>query len=217
MRPSRDATVAARREERMKALVFRHNFAREAVAKVRGALSHRAFVAPPAPTRLEEVPEPVPPAANWVVCDTAVSGICGSDTKQIFLNGALDNPLTALLSFPHVLGHEVVARRADTGERVVLNPWLSCIPRGIDPPCLACAEGRYPWCRNFDRGTVSAALHLGNCASAPGAHAERFSAHTGQLFRAPDGVSDERPSSPIPPACRCARFCCIHLIRPRPH
>src|SRR4029453_12462321 len=74
---------------------------------------------------------------------------------------------------------------------VVLNPWLSCGPRGIDPPCEACAEGRYPWCRNFDRGVVSAALHLGNCASAPGAHAQRFAAHEGQLFRVPDGMSDE--------------------------
>jgi threonine dehydrogenase-like Zn-dependent dehydrogenase len=175
----------------MKALVFRHNFAREAVAKVRSALGHRAYVAPPAPTRLEDVPEPVPPAPDWVLCDTAVAGICGSDTKQIFLNGRLDNPLTALLSFPHVLGHEAVARRADTGARIVLNPWLSCIPRGIDPPCPACAEGRYPSCRNFDRGAVSPALHLGNCAAAPGAHAERFSAHTGQLFRVPDGVSDD--------------------------
>src|SRR5215510_13356212 len=174
----------------MKALVFRHNFAREAVAKVRSAFGHRAYVGRPAPTRLEDVPEPVPPAPDWVLCDTAVAGICGSDTKQMFLNGRLDNPLTALLSFPHVLGHEAVARRADTGERVVLNPWLSCVPRGIDPPCPACAEGRYPSCRNFDRGAVSAALHLGNCAAAPGAHAERFAAHTGQLFRVPDGVGD---------------------------
>jgi threonine dehydrogenase-like Zn-dependent dehydrogenase len=175
----------------VKALVFRHNFAREAVAKVRSALGHRAFVAPPAPTRLEDVPEPVPPAPDWVLCDTAVAGICGSDTKQIFLNGRLDNPLTALLSFPHVLGHEAVARRSDTGERVVLNPWLTCGPRGIDPPCPACAEGRYPSCRNFDQGAVSPALHLGNCAAAPGAHAERFAAHSGQLFRVPDGVSDD--------------------------
>jgi threonine dehydrogenase-like Zn-dependent dehydrogenase len=74
---------------------------------------------------------------------------------------------------------------------VVVNPWLSCLPRGIDPPCVACAEGRYPWCRNFDRGVLSAALHLGNCASAPGAHADRFSAHEGQLFAVPDGISDD--------------------------
>lgn len=175
----------------MKALVFRHSLAREALAKVTGQLSRRGFVAPYGPVRLEEVPEPVPPAPGWVACETVAAGICGSDVKQIFLNGRLDNPLTALISFPHVLGHEAVARRSDTGERVVLNPWLSCGPRGIDPPCPACAEGRYPWCRNFTTGSLPPALHLGNCAATPGAFAERFCAHEGQLFSVPDSVSDE--------------------------
>jgi threonine dehydrogenase-like Zn-dependent dehydrogenase len=175
----------------MKALVFRHSLAREAMGKVGGVVSPRAFVAPFAPVALRDVDPPVPPAPDWVLCDTALAGICGSDTKQIFLNGSLDNPLTALLSFPHVLGHEAVARRADTGERVVLNPWLSCVPRGIQPPCPACAEGRYPWCRNFDEGVVPPSLHIGNCATAPGAHGEQFSAHEHQLFPIPDDVSDE--------------------------
>src|SRR5262249_45013731 len=120
-----------------------------------------------------------------------LSGLCGSDVKQILLNGARDNPLTALVSFPHVLGHEAVGRRADTGQRVVLNPWLSCGPRGIDPPCQACRSGRYPWCRNFRAGYLPASIHLGNCAAATGAHAERFAAHASQLFAIPDGVADE--------------------------
>jgi threonine dehydrogenase-like Zn-dependent dehydrogenase len=107
------------------------------------------------------------------------------------LNGARDNPLTALVSFPHVLGHEAVGRRADTGQRVVLNPWLSCGPRGIDPPCQACRSGRYPWCRNFLAGYLPASIHLGNCAAATGAHAERFAAHASQLLAIPDGVADE--------------------------
>jgi threonine dehydrogenase-like Zn-dependent dehydrogenase len=175
----------------VKALVFRHNLAREALGFVGGRFTRRAYTAPGSPTGLRDVPEPERPGDDWVLCDTIVSGICGSDTKQIFMHGALDNPLTALLSFPHVLGHEVVARRRDTGGRVVLNPWLSCGPRGIDPVCPACAEGRFPWCRNFDRGVLPAALHLGNCASAPGAHAERFFAHEGQLFDVPDGMDDD--------------------------
>jgi threonine dehydrogenase-like Zn-dependent dehydrogenase len=122
---------------------------------------------------------------------TTFSGLCGSDVKQILLNGARDNPLTALVSFPHVLGHEVAGRRVDTGQRVVLNPWLSCGPRGIDPPCPACRAGRYPWCRNFRSGDLPVAIHLGNCAAAAGAHAERFAAHPAQLFAIPGGVSDE--------------------------
>ncbi len=52
-----------------------------------------------------------------------------------------DNPMKAFFSLPQVLGHEVVAdvvalgpeaEGLDVGDRVVLNPWLSCAPRGVD-------------------------------------------------------------------------------------
>ena len=175
----------------MKALVFRHSLAREAAATIGGRVDRRAFVSRLAPARIEDIDELPLPAADWVRVETTFSGLCGSDVKQILLNGARDNPLTALVSFPHVLGHEVVGRRTDTGERVVLNPWLSCGPRGVDPPCDACKEGRYPWCRNFRSGDLPVSIHIGNCAAAVGAHAERFGAHASQLFTIPDGVSDE--------------------------
>lgn len=175
----------------MKALVFRHNLAREAAATIGGRVDQRAFVSGLAPVRLEDIDELPLPAPDWVRVNTTFSGLCGSDVKQILLNGARDNPLTALVSFPHVLGHEVVGRRTDTGERVVLNPWLSCGPRGIDPPCEACRVGRYPWCRNFRSGDLPVSIHIGNCAAASGAHAERFSAHVTQLFTIPGHVSDE--------------------------
>jgi threonine dehydrogenase-like Zn-dependent dehydrogenase len=175
----------------VKALVFRHNLAREAASAIGGRVDPRVFVSRFAPVRLEDVDELPLPARDWVRVETTFSGLCGSDIKQILLNGARDNPLTALVSFPHVLGHEVVGRRADTGARVVLNPWLSCGPRGIDPPCLACQAGRYPWCRNFRSGDLPVSIHLGNCAAAAGAHAERFGAHCSQLFAIPDAVSDE--------------------------
>jgi threonine dehydrogenase-like Zn-dependent dehydrogenase len=175
----------------VQALLFQHNLAREAAAVIGGRVDKRAFVSRYAPISLEEVPEPVPPAAGWVKCETVISGICGSDAKQIFLNGRRDNALTALVSFPHVLGHEAVARRLDTGRRVVLNPWLWCTPRGIEPLCEACAAGRYPWCRNFRNGNLPVAIHLGNCAGAAGVHAERFCAHESQLFDVPEALSDE--------------------------
>jgi threonine dehydrogenase-like Zn-dependent dehydrogenase len=175
----------------VKALVFRHSLAREAAAAVGGRLDQRAFVSRLAPVRLEDIDELPMPGADWVRVETTFSGLCGSDVKQIVLNGARDNPLTALVSFPHVLGHEVVGRRTDTGERVVLNPWLSCGPRGIDPVCEACQDGRYPWCRNFRTGALPVSIHLGNCAAAAGAHAERFAAHVSQLFVIPPHVPDE--------------------------
>jgi len=175
----------------VKALVFRHSLPREAASAIGGRVDRRAFVSRVAPVRLEEIDELPLPSPDWVRVETTFSGLCGSDVKQILLNGARDNPLTALVSFPHVLGHEVVGRRADTGERVVLNPWLSCGPRGIDPPCGACQAGRYPWCRNFRGGNLPVSIHIGNCAAATGAHAERFAAHASQLFPIPAEVSDE--------------------------
>jgi threonine dehydrogenase-like Zn-dependent dehydrogenase len=175
----------------MKALVFRHSLPREAAAAIGGRIDPRAFVSRFAPVRIEEIEEQPLPAQDWARVETTFSGLCGSDVKQILLNGSRDNPLTALVSFPHVLGHEVVGRRQDTGERVVLNPWLSCVPRGINPPCEACREGRYPWCRNFRSGNLPASIHIGNCAAAAGAHAERFAAHVSQLFVIPEDVSDE--------------------------
>ena len=199
----------------MKALVFRHNLAREAVSAVGGRVDRHAFVSRLAPVRLEDVDELPLPAQDWVRVETTFSGLCGSDVKQILLNGSRDNPLTALVSFPHVLGHEVVGRRADTGERVVLNPWLSCTPRGIDPPCQACRAGRYPWCRNFRSGDLPVSIHIGNCAAAAGAHAERFGAHVSQLFAIPDDVSDEAAVLADPSAFRCARSCSRRL-RGRP-
>ena len=171
--------------------MFRHNLGREAATTIGGRVDRHAFVSRLAPVRIEDVDELPLPAADWVRVQTTFSGLCGSDVKQILLNGSRDNPLTALVSFPHVLGHEVVGRRVDTGERVVLNPWLSCGPRGIDPPCSACLQGRYPWCRNFRSGDLPVSIHIGNCAAAIGAHAERFAAHVSQLFAIPDHVSDE--------------------------
>ena len=113
-----------------------------------------------------------------------------SDTKQIFLHGALDNPLTALLSFPHVLGHEVVARAADSRPpAVVLNPWLSCVPRGIAPPCARPPAGT-PGAAT-STAAWSPALHLGNCAT-PRRALERCSPRTrASCSTSPTTMSDD--------------------------
>jgi threonine dehydrogenase-like Zn-dependent dehydrogenase len=185
----------------MQAIVFRYSLPRFALATVLGALSPRAYAGPVAPTSLRDVPEPALPAADWAIVRTALCGICGSDTKQIYLNGAFDNPLTSLISFPHILGHEVVGvieavgpgvttRRV--GERVVVNPWLSCAPRGIQPPCLACQQGQVTLCEHFSAGRLAPGIHLGNCRTAGGGYAPRLAAHESQLIPIPDAVSFEQ-------------------------
>ena len=95
--------------------------------RIRGRVDRRAFVSRLAPVRIEDVDELPLPAQDWVRVQTTFSGLCGSDVKQILLNGARDNPLTALVSFPHVLGHEAAVLTLKNARRtgavkVLLEP-----------------------------------------------------------------------------------------------
>ncbi|MGD1102658.1 MAG: alcohol dehydrogenase catalytic domain-containing protein [Terriglobia bacterium] len=182
----------------MKAIVFRYSLPRFVFAYLLGIITPRAYLGAPGPLALEEIAEPPLPADDWVVVRTRLCGICGSDLKQVFLHGNFDNPLTALISFPAVLGHEVVgtiervgprvtSRRV--GERVVLNPWLSCGPRGITPPCDACQRGQYFSCQHFTDGYLPPGIHIGNCRAASGGYAAFMAAHQSQLFPIPEEVS----------------------------
>jgi len=183
----------------MRALVFENRMLRLAVTKILSAFSPRAFVGPLAPLQLAEIPEPVLPADDWVVLRTRLCGLCGSDYKQVFMNGAFDNPMTSMISFPQVLGHEVVGvvdavgpavTKVAPGQRVVLNPWLSCAPRGL-PPCEWCERGEYAQCLNFKSGVIEPGIHHGNSAQATGGFAPRLPAHESQCIPIPDGISDE--------------------------
>jgi threonine dehydrogenase-like Zn-dependent dehydrogenase len=182
----------------MKAIVFRYSLPRMGWAWLRGRLTPRAYVGWGAPTRLEEVPEPRLMGDGWTVVRTARCGICGSDVKQVFMDAAFDNPLTALITFPQVLGHEAVGvidqvgpavKDRRVGERVVVNPWLSCRPRGIEPPCDACHQGQYPLCEHFTDGELPPGMHAGNCTTVTGGYAPLMPVHESQLFPIPDGVS----------------------------
>ena len=92
----------------MQALVFENRFPRLAATKILSVFTRRAFVGAASPLQLREIPDPALPADDWLVLRTRLCGVCGSDSKQVFLNGDFDNPMTALISFPQVLGHEVV-------------------------------------------------------------------------------------------------------------
>ena len=182
----------------MKALVFHYSLPRLAVARVGGKLTPRAYVGWGAPIQLEEVDEPQLLGDDWTIVRTALTGICGSDVKQVFLNGNFDNPLRALISFPQILGHEVVGviervgpgvKSRKVGERVALNPWLSCGPRGIEPACDACQRGEYSLCSHFTDGDLPPGLHHGNCRAVTGGYAPLLPAHESQLIPIPQGVS----------------------------
>ena len=183
----------------MRALVTSKSMPRLALTKILSSITARAFVGPMSPMQLREIPDPALPAPDWAIARTQLCGLCGSDYKQVFMNGAFDNPMTGFISWPQVLGHEVVgvidevgpqASKRRVGERVVLNPWLSCVPRGL-PPCEWCQRGDLAQCLNFLRGPVAPGIHSGNSATATGGFAPRVPAHQSQWIPVPDEVSDE--------------------------
>ena len=155
------------------------------------------------PVALRDVPDARPLRPDWFVTRPLLTGICGSDSKQILLDfgeGDSDNAMSGLCSFPQVMGHEVVAEVSDTGpeaegfdvgQRVVLNPWLSCAPRGITPLCPACAAGDLSLCWSFASGDISTGIHTGVSSDATGGYAELMPAHSSMLFAVPDAIDDE--------------------------
>jgi len=155
------------------------------------------------PMVLKELDRPALYRDDWAVAKTRLTGICGSDAKMVFMDFGDDYDDSALsghFTFPTVFGHEVVADVAEVGpavaglevgQRVVLNPWLSCGPRGVNPPCDACQNGDYSLCWNFTRGPIAAGIHTGTSKDAPGGFAEYLPAHESMLIPVPNGVSDE--------------------------
>ena len=154
------------------------------------------------PFGLHVVDDARPPRPDWVVTKPILSGICGSDAKLVlgdFGDGDVDNPMSAFSSLPHVPGHEVVAevvelgpeaQGVEVGDRVVLNPWLTCGPRGVDPPCPPCRSGDLNLCWSFTRGALGPGVHVGVTTDAPGAWADLLAAHDSMLIPVPASVPD---------------------------
>src|SRR5436190_3072100 len=64
------------------------------------------------PMALQELPDPGLLGPDWVILRTRMTGICGSDSKQVFMDTGGDSSdfaFTSLISFPQMLGHEVIA------------------------------------------------------------------------------------------------------------
>ena len=93
------------------------------------------------------------------------------------------------------LDNALLAGRAadfhDVGQRVLLQCWLSCAPRGITPVCPACEAGDYALCWNFLDGRLAPGIHVGNSADATGGFAELVPAHSSMAIPIPDDVTDE--------------------------
>ncbi len=125
-----------------------------------------------------DVAEPAPKPGEVVVRIAAV-GLCGSD-MHAFLGHDARRPA------PLILGHEAVGTVEETGERVAINPLVSC------GRCEDCKAGRDNLCP--ERQIIS-------MPPREGAFAERIAMPVRNLTPIPDGVPFARAVLTEPLAC----------------
>lgn len=148
--------------------------------------------------QLAEVPVPPLPNAEWVRISPRLSGICGSDLSTIQAKGS--PYLSPFVSFPFVFGHEVVGTVTEVGaavegiavgDRVVIEPALSCRVRGVEPTCSQCQHENYGTCENLTQGHIAPGLQTGYCQSTGGGWSSALVAHQLQIHPVPESLTDE--------------------------
>lgn len=148
---------------------------------------------------LEEIetgPPPLP-GPDWVRLKPRLCGVCGSDISM--LKNTSSPAMSPFVSFPVIPGHEIVADITEigpasggfpVGQRVVVNPVISCHMRGLTP-CPSCASGEPGLCTNAAEGNLAPGMLLGFCRDVPGGWAEEMVVHRSQLFPVPESISDK--------------------------
>lgn len=142
--------------------------------------------------------EPPPlPGPRWVRLRPIVSGVCASDVALV--TGRSSPALSPFVSFPAVLGHEVVARVTEVGTeirvlrpgaRVVVDPFISCEVRGL-APCEPCRRGDGRLCTRAAEGSLAPGMLIGYCRDLPGGWSDEMVAHESQLYEVPEGMPDD--------------------------
>jgi threonine dehydrogenase-like Zn-dependent dehydrogenase len=150
------------------------------------------------PMELSEPKELPLPSAEWVRVRPQLSGICGSDLATV--EGRSSRWFEPIVSFPFVPGHEILALNSDD-KRVVVEPALGCVSRGISPVCRWCASGELGRCERITFGSLRPGLQSGFCADTGGGWATEMVAHPSQLHQVPDEISDADAVMIEPAAC----------------
>jgi threonine dehydrogenase-like Zn-dependent dehydrogenase len=193
----------------MRALRIERKLSRFAAARVASAFGSGRG-AQVGPLRLVEVAAPHPPSADWYPVAPVLSGICGSDLASV--DGRSSLYFEDIVSFPFILGHEVLGTMAAdgvaadgstlaAGQRVVIQPVLGCAARGLDL-CDACRAGDVGRCGCLSHGHLAPGLQTGFCHETGGGWSDgHLVAHSSQLFAVPDSLSDEDAVTVEPMAC----------------
>jgi threonine dehydrogenase-like Zn-dependent dehydrogenase len=146
---------------------------------------------------LDDIEPPALPGPDWVRIESTLSGICGSDLAALTAHDSFT--LEPFGAFPFTFGHENVGRIAEcgvavagwsVGDRVIVNPMLACLQRGLSPACDACARGEYGLCRRTMEGDAGGGPMIGYCPRTGGGWSRFFVAHVSQLHPM-RGLTDE--------------------------
>ncbi|PKL39848.1 MAG: hypothetical protein CVV44_06405 [Spirochaetae bacterium HGW-Spirochaetae-1] len=178
----------------MKTIFFEVSIPRILLTKALAKLSQRVYYSPLSPVRFRNIPDRSLPGENWVRVKTRIAGICGADMSLFYVKADPRISIAALPGVPRVfMGHELVGNVVETGDgvthlspgdRVVLQRYLPCCSiKEIKPPCRSCSEGNYTLCENFSEGDMPVNLGAG--------FGDHFIAHSSQLIKIPDDISDE--------------------------
>jgi L-iditol 2-dehydrogenase len=131
--------------------------------------------------RYEDAPTP-DIAPDEVLLKIHAAGICGSDVPRVFTKGTYH--------FPTIPGHEFAgeAVKVNEGDEHLLGGRFAVFPLLPCFDCVACAEGEYPGCGNYD--------YYGSRRD--GAFAEYLAVKKWNLVPVPDEVSYEEAAMAEP-------------------
>jgi len=191
----------------MRAVSFNVTIPGYLLGKSLGGVTRSAVFGRPSGVRLGEIDEPGLPGDDWVRLEVLKAGICGTDIGNLTFEAS--PAMEPFGSFPAVLGHEILARvlevgpavrSVEAGQRVAVDPLVSCTMRGYpgESRCPSCAAGWHNTCaRAGDEGKLQIDGHpiargttVGYHADIPGGWAERTIAHESQLYPVDDGLDD---------------------------
>jgi threonine dehydrogenase-like Zn-dependent dehydrogenase len=191
----------------MRAVEFKVTIPGFLLARSLGRINEAAVFGGLSGVSLVERTDPELLGPDWVRLKVLASGICGTDIGN--LTFAASPILEPFGSFPAVLGHEILAeveavgpvvRRVRPGDRVAVDPMISCAVRGHPPDavCPSCRAGRHSTCEMAgEEGTIQVrevplrrGLTIGYHADLPGGWGERMIAHESQLFPLDPAISD---------------------------
>jgi threonine dehydrogenase-like Zn-dependent dehydrogenase len=192
----------------MQTVTFDVSVPRYLLAKSLGGLTESVFYGWPSGVRLADVEPPPLPGPRWARLDVVLAGVCGSDIGNLTYSSS--PAMEPFGSFPAVLGHEIVARvtevgpgvtRVESGQRVTVDPFLSCEVRGWrrEQWCPSCAAGLHATCeRAGEEGPtlvggepMAPGTTQGYHRSLPGGWAQEIIAHETQLFAVSDTLGDQ--------------------------